>query len=36
LLSRLAGQHARELNEAAPRLIQSLEHIRNHAHRESE
>jgi DNA-binding MarR family transcriptional regulator len=36
LLSRLAGQHARELNEAAPRLIQSLEHIRNHAHREAE
>jgi DNA-binding MarR family transcriptional regulator len=35
LLSKLAGQHARELNEAAPRLIQALEHIRQHAHREA-
>jgi DNA-binding MarR family transcriptional regulator len=36
LLSKLAGQHARELNEAAPRLIHALERIRNHAHREAE
>jgi DNA-binding MarR family transcriptional regulator len=36
LLSKLAGQHARELNEAAPRLIQALEQIRQHAHREAE
>ncbi len=36
LLSRLAGQHAQELNEAAPRLIHALEHIRKHAHREAE
>jgi len=31
VLSRLAGQHSRELTEAAPRLIQALEHIRQHA-----
>jgi DNA-binding MarR family transcriptional regulator len=31
LLNRLAGQHGRELTEAAPRLIKSLEHIRQHA-----
>jgi DNA-binding MarR family transcriptional regulator len=36
LLSRLAGQHARELNEAAPRLIEALEHIRQHAEEEAE
>ena len=36
LLSKLAGQHGRELNEAAPRLIQVLEHIRSHAHKEAE
>jgi DNA-binding MarR family transcriptional regulator len=36
LLSKLAGQHARELNEAAPRLIQALEHIRTHALQEAE
>ena len=31
LLSKLAGQHGRELREAAPRLIQALERIRQHA-----
>lgn len=31
VLNRLAGQHARELTEAAPRLIKVLEHIRQHA-----
>lgn len=31
LLGRLAGQHARELNEAAPRLIKALQRIRQHA-----
>jgi DNA-binding MarR family transcriptional regulator len=36
LLSKLAGQHGRELNEAAPRLIQALERIRSHAHQEAE
>jgi DNA-binding MarR family transcriptional regulator len=36
LLSKLASQHARELNEAAPRLMHALEHIRKHAHREAE
>lgn len=36
LLSKLAGQHAQELNEAAPRLIHALEHIRQHAHGEAE
>ncbi|HEY2860328.1 MAG TPA: helix-turn-helix domain-containing protein [Terracidiphilus sp.] len=30
VLSRLAGQHAQELTEAAPRLIQALERIRQH------
>jgi DNA-binding MarR family transcriptional regulator len=36
LLGKLAGQHAQELNEAAPRFIHALEHIRQHAHREAE
>jgi DNA-binding MarR family transcriptional regulator len=36
LLSKLAGQHAHELNEAAPRLIHALEHIRQHARQEAE
>lgn len=36
LMSRLAGQHAQELNEAAPRLIQALEHIRQHARQETQ
>jgi DNA-binding MarR family transcriptional regulator len=36
LLSRLAGQHAQELNEAAPRLVQALEHLRQHARGEAE
>jgi DNA-binding MarR family transcriptional regulator len=31
LLSRLSQDHARELDELAPRLIQALEHIRFHA-----
>lgn len=31
VLSQLAGQHGRELTEAAPRLIKALEHIRQHA-----
>lgn len=31
VLSRLAGQHARELNELAPRMMKALEHIRQHA-----
>ena len=31
LLSRLAGSHARELNEMAPRLEKALKHIRQHA-----
>ena len=35
LLSKLAGQHGQELNEAAPRLIQALEHIRQHARKEA-
>lgn len=30
LMNRLAGQHARELTEAAPRLVKALEHIRQH------
>ncbi len=30
LLSRLAGDHARELNEMAPRLEKALKHIRQH------
>ena len=36
LMNKLAGQHARELNEAAPRLIQALERIRTHALQEAE
>lgn len=32
LLSRLSGDHARELNEMAPRLENALKHIRLHAH----
>ena len=36
LLSKLTGQHARELNEAGPRLIQALEEIRSHALQEAE
>lgn len=36
LLSKLAGQHAQELNEAAPRLMRALEHIRRHAGGEAE
>ncbi|HEY3706967.1 MAG TPA: MarR family transcriptional regulator [Terracidiphilus sp.] len=36
LLSKLAGQHAEELNDAAPRLIDALEHIRRHARREAQ
>ena len=31
VLSRLAGDHARELNEMAPRLVKSLKHISLHA-----
>ena len=31
VLGRLAGNHARELNELAPRLAQVLEHITTHA-----
>jgi DNA-binding MarR family transcriptional regulator len=31
VLSRLAGDHARELNELAPRLLQALKHIRKYA-----
>jgi hypothetical protein len=30
-LGRLSGDHARELNELAPRLLQALEEIRMHA-----
>jgi len=36
ILGRLAGQHARELNEAAPRLIKALQRIRLHATTETE
>jgi DNA-binding MarR family transcriptional regulator len=36
VLSRLAGQHARELTEAAPRLVRALDHIRQHAGVEAE
>jgi DNA-binding MarR family transcriptional regulator len=36
LLNRLSGQHAQELNEAAPRLIQALENIREHARAEGQ
>jgi DNA-binding MarR family transcriptional regulator len=32
VMDRLAGDHARELNELAPRLVQALEHIAMHAH----
>jgi DNA-binding MarR family transcriptional regulator len=32
VLGRLTGDHARELNELAPRLVQALEHIGMHAH----
>lgn len=31
VLNRLAEQHARELTELAPRMMKSLEHIRQHA-----
>jgi DNA-binding MarR family transcriptional regulator len=31
ILDRLSGDHARELNELAPRLIQVLEHVRLHS-----
>lgn len=31
VLHRLAGQHARELTELAPRMMKALEHIRKHA-----
>jgi DNA-binding MarR family transcriptional regulator len=31
VMGRLAGDHARELNERAPRLTQALEHLRMHA-----
>jgi DNA-binding MarR family transcriptional regulator len=31
VLARLASNHARELNEMAPRLIEALEHVRLHA-----
>jgi DNA-binding MarR family transcriptional regulator len=34
VMGRLAGDHARELNELAPRLIQSLQYIRRHANKE--
>ena len=32
VLARLSGEHARELNELAPRLERALKHIRLHAH----
>jgi DNA-binding MarR family transcriptional regulator len=32
ILDRLSGDHARELNELAPRLIQALEDVRHHSH----
>lgn len=32
VLDGLSGDHARELNELAPRLIQVLEHVRLHSH----
>ncbi len=35
ILDRLADDHARELNELAPRLIQVLECVRLHAHTEA-
>ncbi|HTX75405.1 MAG TPA: MarR family transcriptional regulator [Terracidiphilus sp.] len=31
VLSRLSGEHARELIEAAPRLVRTLQHIQRHA-----
>ena len=31
IMSRLAGDHARELNEWAPRLAKALQHIRTHS-----
>ncbi len=31
ILGRLSGDHARELNELAPRLVLAMEHIRRHA-----
>lgn len=31
LLSRLSGEHARELTEAAPRLMRALQHLQRHA-----
>lgn len=31
VLGNLAGDHARELNERSPHLIQSLQHVRRHA-----
>lgn len=31
ILNRLSGDHAQELNEQAPHLLQALEHIRKHA-----
>lgn len=34
LLSRLTGDHARELNERAPQLAKALKHIRLHTHGE--
>jgi DNA-binding MarR family transcriptional regulator len=32
VMGRLAGDHARELNEMAPRLTRALEHLGMHAH----
>jgi DNA-binding MarR family transcriptional regulator len=32
VLSRLSAEHARELNELAPRLEQALKHVRRHSH----
>jgi DNA-binding MarR family transcriptional regulator len=31
VLSRLSGEHARELTQAAPRLVRTLQHIQRHA-----
>jgi DNA-binding MarR family transcriptional regulator len=31
VLARLSGDHARELNELAPRLMHALDHIKTHA-----
>jgi DNA-binding MarR family transcriptional regulator len=33
ILHRLSGDHARELNEMAPRLVQTLMHVRRHSRR---